>query len=603
MSHQKQLPKMPVPPLKQTCELYLSVLETILKADELNHTKKLVEEFMKAGGVGERLQQGLERKAHNTENWLTDDYLKYECLNLRKPVVICLNFGVLCTTKDTRDKQGEIRTAAEFIARILDINTMVDNQTLPVDYMRGKPLCMKQYEQVFSSCRIPGPKTDSLLFFAKSSNPPKHITAVHNGQFFALDVYNSHGTPLTVEQLCVQLERIYSSSKKINTEPVGILTTLQRDLWSKSYNSLMQDENNRESMSAIQSSIFTVCLDGPMPPVSDEMSYRRSGLLQALHGGGSQLYSGNRWFDKGLQVIIGEDGTLGINCGHAAADGSVLMEICDYAVANMKTPPVMHVHADPLPMPRKLQFNITPEIKQDIEEAKQHIDRMIQSLVLKASLFDHFGKNTIKGHRMSPNAFVQMAIQLAYYRVYKKCCSMMEPASMRVFRLGRIAMIPSNSIASVAFVKAFDDPKKQNLEKVELLEKALEEHRKRTEMVMRGQAIGVHFLGLLSQALEAQIPMPDIFTDTSFSKAFDFYEMTTSQLTTKTQCLTCACIDQPGVHDVNYSIMDNHIDVRVSFLDALDTCKGKDPTPLSQALEDALLDMMDLLEKTPRVKR
>lgn len=51
-----------------------------------------------------------------------------------------------------------------------------------MEYLGGKPLCMNQYYEVLSSCRIPGLKRDSVVNHAKSSQPPKHITVVHNFQ-------------------------------------------------------------------------------------------------------------------------------------------------------------------------------------------------------------------------------------------------------------------------------------------------------------------------------------------------------------------------------------------------------------------------------------
>jgi len=60
------------------------------------------------------------------------------------------------------------------------------SETLPVEYMGGKPLCMNQYYEVLSSCRIPGLKRDSIVNHAKSSPPPKHITVVHNFQVRSL---------------------------------------------------------------------------------------------------------------------------------------------------------------------------------------------------------------------------------------------------------------------------------------------------------------------------------------------------------------------------------------------------------------------------------
>lgn len=61
------------------------------------------------------------------------------------------------------------------------------------------------------------------------------------------------------------------------------------------------DKTNKESVSAIQRSICTVCLDGAMPPVSDK--YSTCAVLQVLHGGGSEWNSANRWFDSTVQVI------------------------------------------------------------------------------------------------------------------------------------------------------------------------------------------------------------------------------------------------------------------------------------------------------------
>lgn len=58
----------------------------------------------------------------------------------------------------------------------------VSSETLPVEYMSGKPLCMNQYYQILSSCRIPGPKRDSIVNYAKGKKQSRHITVVHNFQ-------------------------------------------------------------------------------------------------------------------------------------------------------------------------------------------------------------------------------------------------------------------------------------------------------------------------------------------------------------------------------------------------------------------------------------
>lgn len=59
-------------------------------------------------------------------------------------------------------------------------------------------------------------------------------------KFFVLDVYNSDSTPLTVDQLYMQLEKIWNSSLQTNKEPIGILTSNHRNTWGKAYNNLIK---------------------------------------------------------------------------------------------------------------------------------------------------------------------------------------------------------------------------------------------------------------------------------------------------------------------------------------------------------------------------
>lgn len=66
---QEGLPKLPVPPLRQTCQTYLECLKPLVSTEELGHTQLLVDEFL-TGGVGDRLQKGLERRARKTDNWV-----------------------------------------------------------------------------------------------------------------------------------------------------------------------------------------------------------------------------------------------------------------------------------------------------------------------------------------------------------------------------------------------------------------------------------------------------------------------------------------------------------------------------------------------------
>nr|XP_060613492.1 carnitine O-acetyltransferase [Anolis sagrei ordinatus] len=596
-SHQEGLPPLPVPPLQQTMERYMLALQPIVSEEELRHTRELVQDFLKPGGFGERLQKGLERRAKKHENWLSDWWLKTAYLEYRLPVVVHSSPGVVLPKQDFQDRQGQLRFAAKLIEGALDFKTMIDNETLPVEYLGGKPLCMNQYYQILSSCRIPGPKRDSVVNYARGKTPSTHVTVVHNFQFFELDVYSSDGSPLTTDQIFLQLEKIWNTSLQTNKEPIGILTTNHRNSWAKAYNNLIKDKTNKESVRSIEKSIFTICLDAPMPRVSDDI-YRSRVAAQMLHGGGSRWNSGNRWFDKTLQFIVAEDGSCGLVYEHAPSEGPPIVAMLDHVVEYTKKPEMVRSPMVPLPMPKKLRFNITPEIKNDIEKAKQNLNILVQDLDISAIVFHQFGKNFPKSQKISPDAFIQMALQLAYYRMYNEACATYESASLRMFRLGRTDTIRSASVDSLKFVQAMDDSGKQEQEKVELLRRATQAHRAYTDMAIRGDAIDRHLLGLKLQAIEDLVSMPELFMDTSFAVAMHF-NLSTSQVPAKTDCVMCFGPVVPDGYGICYNPMDDHINFAIS---AFNSCGETNAARMAHYLEKALLDMRLLLQSNPRSK-
>ncbi len=64
-SRQHELPKLPVPPLEETCQRYLKALEGLQDPKDYEETKRAVEDFLKNDGprIQERLQVWAEDKA------------------------------------------------------------------------------------------------------------------------------------------------------------------------------------------------------------------------------------------------------------------------------------------------------------------------------------------------------------------------------------------------------------------------------------------------------------------------------------------------------------------------------------------------------------
>ena len=64
----------------------------------------------------------------------------------------------------------------------------------------------------------------------------------------------------------------------------------------------------------------------------------------------------------------------------------------------------------------KLDFKLNEELKEKILIAAQNLDQLNVDTDDEVFIFEDFGKSFIKTCNCSPDAFMQMSLQLAYYR-------------------------------------------------------------------------------------------------------------------------------------------------------------------------------------------
>ncbi|KAK0539794.1 carnitine O-acetyltransferase yat1 [Tilletia horrida] len=206
----------------------------------------------------------------------------------------------------------------------------------------------------------------------------------------------------------------------------------------------------------------------------------------------------NRWYDK-LQIIVCSNGAAGINFEHTGVDGhTVLRFVADIytelimrfaksinsatqSLFKAKTSPYAKGIGGKRPAlfsnsgkkdatseeeeeevppefetaPRKLEWNLTPELRDAIRYGETRLSDLICQNECEVLVFEGYGKSFLTRHRFSPDAFVQMAFQAAYFSLYGRPATTYEPAMVKHFLRGRTEAIRTVQSHSVAFTRAF----------------------------------------------------------------------------------------------------------------------------------------------------
>lgn len=516
---QDSLPRLPVPTLEETAARYLKSLQPLLSPIELESSKKAVEEFIAPGGPGRKLQDKLvaRREDPNVRNWLYEWWNDAAYLSYRDPVVPYVSY--FYSHRDDRRRRDPAKRAAAISTAVLEFKKMVDSKTLEPEYMKKLPICMDSYKWMFNASRVPAKPADYPVKFDPSEH--KHIIVIRKNQFFKV-MHEVDGRQLNTTELEAQFRRVYELAQRVPS--VGILTTENRDVWADARGVLLSaDPKNKKAMEAIESASFVVCLDDASPVTLEERAH------QYWHGDGT-----NRYFDKPLQFIVNDNGTSGFMGEHSMMDGTPTHRLNDYVnevIFNNKLD-----FSDPslrsnLPEPVAVNFKITKEVQAEIDRATKDFNDVIGQHELAIQAYQGYGKGLIKKFRCSPDAYVQMIIQLAYYKMYGKNRPTYESAATRRFQLGRTETCRSVSSASVAWCNAMADPSADDKTRVELLRKAIDSHVEYITAATDGKGVDRHLFGL-KKLLEPGQEVPALYKDPAYAYSSSWY-LSTSQLSSE----------------------------------------------------------------------
>eukprot|EP01059_Diplonema_ambulator_P003204 TRINITY_DN1286_c0_g1_i2.p1 TRINITY_DN1286_c0_g1~~TRINITY_DN1286_c0_g1_i2.p1 ORF type:complete len:752 (+),score=144.71 TRINITY_DN1286_c0_g1_i2:66-2258(+) len=546
--HQEKIRKLPVPGLEETVEMYLKTLEPLLTADEFDHAEEEAKDFLE--NAGPILQEKLKKRENDPrfpswlEPWWDDSYL---CG--RDPIPINVNYFFGFEDDKDPDKMTQIGRAASLLHGALLFYQKFRTEKLDMDFERQQPLCMSQIRRVFGASRIPQIDRDKIITYTKqgvkgaalvsktseySFTEPTDVVVLVGSKFFSFNVMGEGGVDMvTIPELEVLLQCCVEQSDAVGPGvPVELVTTMNRDEWAKVREKLIiTSEINRNTLELIQKALIIVVLEDMAPTYDEELA------RVLLHGTGV-----NRWFDK-HNLIICKNGRAGINFEHSVGDGATTLRVADEMykhslVSGRGKSQIEETYKEFKATGKGLRTHINPlrwvidkHIENCLRDAYTGFKTAILGVETQILQFKQFGGGFIKTvAKMSPDAFVQIAIQLAYYKIFGKNDATYEAASTRSYLHGRTEVVRSATTEVWNFCKACCNTALTHRHagqkvptQLGLLREAVDAHVDYMRKAKDAHGVDRHLLGLrmiYEEAKEAyDFPLPALFRGVGYRRS------------------------------------------------------------------------------------
>uniref|UniRef100_A0A7N6C3X3 Carnitine O-palmitoyltransferase 1, muscle isoform n=1 Tax=Anabas testudineus TaxID=64144 RepID=A0A7N6C3X3_ANATE len=486
-SFQASLPRLPVPSVDDTICRYLESIHPLLDNEQYNQMKILANDFRDS--IAAQLQRYLMLKSWWATNYVSDWWEEYIYLRSRSPIMVNNNFYMMDLLYVTPTHRQAAR-AGNVVHAMLQYRRKLE---------RG------EHAPVILSTSSKNTNTENIV---QHLTDRKHLVVYHKGRFFQLWLYTG-GRHLLPSELETQFQRILNDTSEPQPGELKLaaLTAGNRYiLWARTRIKYFSQGVNKVSLDAIESAAFFLTLDEePQGYDSTKTNSLDSYAKSLLHG---KCY--DRWFDKSFTLISYPNGKMGINVEHSWADAPVVGHMWEYVLAtdcfHLGYTEEGHCKGDvnkALPHPSRLQWQFPKECQEVIKTSYVIAKQIADDVDLHSYLFTEFGKGLIKKCRTSPDAFIQLALQLAQFRDQGLFCLTYESSMTRMFRDGRTETVRSCTSEAVAFVRAMEDTSR-----LALFRKAADKHQHMCRLAMKGPGIDRHLFCLYIMSKHLGVDSP-----------------------------------------------------------------------------------------------
>lgn len=212
----------------------------------------------------------------------------------------------------------------------------------------------------------------------------------------------------------------------------------------------------------------------------------------------------------------------------------------------------------------ELKFKLGDVSKKDIDEAMRDFKEFSGSVEFNTFEYEEMTKDDIKRAKLSPDAVMQLAIQLAYHIVHSKTVATYESCSTAAFKHGRTETVRPATMETKKFVNAIRNTAVEwsNEELRYLIKKCSDFHTHLVKEAAMGQGFDRHFFALRHIA-EKKGQVPDIFKDESYRIANDII-LSTSTLSTDTVILGGFGPVTDNCYGIGYNVGEKRIGSTIS---------------------------------------